>query len=171
MDESNFLIRPGHKADIPRILELEEKNWPPGRRVDRDEFEKRMETFSEGFLVMENNESHIIGISTAFLLSEKPTVHQINVTPSKTTLHNEKGTRYYLHAIAIDEHYRGKGLGRMLVSEHEKNAARFGCASVHLIAAESEEPFYVKLGYSRISEYKPYKDIEMAEFEKILTSK
>jgi N-acetylglutamate synthase-like GNAT family acetyltransferase len=168
MKNNQFTIRPGIISDLERIIELEKRNWPPGLQVDKKEFEKRLKTFSQGFLMMLNEKEKIIGTSTAFLFPEKFTVEKLNATSSKTTLHDRKGIIYYLHAISIDKDYRGKNLGTTLVKKHEENARKFACSCIYLIAAESEAPFYLKLGFNRISEYSPYKDTKMAGFEKMI---
>lgn len=164
-----FSFRTGQLSDLDVIMILEERNWPPARRVDKLEFVKRLKKFPQGFLLLFGSDDNIAGTSTAFRFTEKYRVKKLNETPSKTTLHNPQGEIYYLHAISVDKDYRGRGLGRTYVMEHEKNAKKLGCKSVYLIAAEEESVFYEKLGYKRTSEYFPYKDTEMAEFEKILT--
>lgn len=57
-----------------------------------------------------------------------------------------------LQRIAVYKHYRGQGLGMLLVEAMERDAAERGCAESILDAQVQAEPFYKKLGYRTISE-------------------
>lgn len=56
-----------------------------------------------------------------------------------------------LQRIAVRRLYRGRSIGRLIVSAMERDAAACGFARVILDAQCSAEPFYAKLGYATIS--------------------
>lgn len=56
-----------------------------------------------------------------------------------------------LQRIAVLPAYRGKSVGRLLVSSMEGEARALGCAKAVLDAQCSAEMFYRKLGYATIS--------------------
>lgn len=57
--------------------------------------------------------------------------------------------RKHLHVgeIAVDEKFRGTGIGKKLINEIEKRAMKMGKEKIVLGARESAEKFYAKLGY------------------------
>ncbi len=115
-----FSYRPGQLTDLEKIIILEERNWPPARRVDKEEFEKRLKIFPQGFLLLIEAGGNVAGTSTAFRFTERYNVQKLNETPSKTALHNSQGEIYYLHAISVDKDFRGRGLGRSFVMNMKK---------------------------------------------------
>ncbi|MDI4645615.1 GNAT family N-acetyltransferase [Cohnella hashimotonis] len=56
-----------------------------------------------------------------------------------------------LQRIAVRLPYRGRSIGRLLVSAMEEDASALGYDSAVLDAQCSAEPFYEKLGYTTIS--------------------
>lgn len=53
-----------------------------------------------------------------------------------------------MRQVAVDEAYRMKGAGKMLVSFSENTARRIGYSNIVLHARETAAPFYTKLGYA-----------------------
>jgi GNAT superfamily N-acetyltransferase len=52
--------------------------------------------------------------------------------------------------MAVDDHYQGKGIGRLLMEHMEEIARNKGCKETILHAREIALPFYEKLGYRSI---------------------
>lgn len=62
-----------------------------------------------------------------------------------------------LQRIAVRLPYRGRSIGRLIVTAMERDAAELGYESAILDAQCTAEPFYAKLGYTTISE-EPFYD-------------
>ena len=60
--------------------------------------------------------------------------------------------RAKLQRIAVHKHYRGQGLGKLIVEAMERDAAERGYVEAILDAQVQAEPFYKKRGYRTISE-------------------
>lgn len=88
-----------------------------------------------------------------------------NIREISIVARNEKGekiggilanTRYatvYINTLWIDERYRRKGIGKMLLGQVEEQAKQMGCVGAALGTWESfnARPFYEKLGYRVVS--------------------
>ncbi|MFC6464709.1 GNAT family N-acetyltransferase [Marinilactibacillus sp. GCM10026970] len=59
----------------------------------------------------------------------------------------------YIDTLWIDETYRGKGYGRLLLEGIEQDLKTYGCQVVHLETFDFQGPsFYEKCGYQRFGE-------------------
>lgn len=65
----------------------------------------------------------------------------------------------YIDVMWIDEKYRGKGYGRLLITEAEKIARAYGCVFAHTCTFSYQSPwFYKKCGYEVFSILDEYPD-------------
>ncbi|TWX72987.1 bifunctional GNAT family N-acetyltransferase/hotdog fold thioesterase [Colwellia sp. C1TZA3] len=63
-------------------------------------------------------------------------------------LHNTSQEQAQIRYMAISEHVRGQGLGKVLVNELERTAAKAGVKTIELNARVDAIGFYQRLGYS-----------------------
>ncbi len=73
-----------------------------------------------------------------------------------------------LRQMATLEHVRGKGFGKILVWQLEKQAKRMGMTKIILNARHYAVEFYEKLGYSKCSELFTEVGIDHYQLEKVL---
>lgn len=73
-----------------------------------------------------------------------------------------------LRQMATLEHVRGKGFGKILVWQLEKQAKRMGMTKIILNARHYAVEFYEKLGYTKCSELFTEVGIDHYQLEKVL---
>jgi len=65
----------------------------------------------------------------------------------------------YIDVMWLDESYRGKGYGKMLIAEAEKIAKEKGCIFAHTCTFSYQSPeFYKACGYEVFAELRDYPD-------------
>ena len=68
-----------------------------------------------------------------------------------------------MRQMAVDDAYRGQGVGRAIANEFERVVLKNGCSKVILHARESAVAFYKALGYELIGD--KFYEIEIAHYE------
>jgi ribosomal protein S18 acetylase RimI-like enzyme len=79
---------------------------------------------------------------------EGKTIGYVNYGPA-----SHSGQSYYIHWIAIDDGYRNKGFGKMLLSKAEEIIGKTGAKKIFVETSSKEEyrstqQFYLKSGYA-----------------------
>lgn len=76
-----------------------------------------------------------------------------------------------IEALAIEKDYRGKGLGKKLLHEAERDMIEAGCTQITLMSLPFQAPlFYQKMGYEQIGTIPNFFDgYDIAIYRKILT--
>lgn len=68
------------------------------------------------------------------------------------------GRRGWLHHLAVDAEYRGRGIGTALVTEAERRLKAKGCLKANLLVHRSNRAarrLYRRLGYTEMSAFIP----------------
>lgn len=73
---------------------------------------------------------------------------------------------YYIKAIIIEEKYKGKGYGRMLMDFAEEKSREKSKSKITLKARYTAIDFYKKLGYTQTSEEHIFKKLPHIDMEK-----
>ncbi len=138
-------FRAAKKSDIPTLVSLENKSFSTDQLSERN-FKYFMD-LSHGEVLICELDSVIVGYG--ILLFHKSTALA------------------RLYSIAIDNSYRGKGIGRKLLTKLESLAKENDCTYLRLEVKSSNEPaikLYESLGYRRFNHKKDYyEDHEDAE--------
>ncbi len=66
--------------------------------------------------------------------------------------HFNTGSRYQIRYMAVDENWRRKGVGTVILSRLQEQAARGGAGQIVLNARESAVKFYEKRGFKIIEQ-------------------
>lgn len=133
---TEITIRPGKKADLPRVLELVRELAEFERaplEVTNTVQAMEMDGFGPhpafGFFVAETD-SYIVGLSLFYYRYS-----------------TWKGKRIYLEDIIVTEQERGKGIGKLLFERTMKKTLEDGCSGMTWQALDWNEPalnFYRK---------------------------
>lgn len=129
-----LIIRRFKMSDYERVIELwQQGNLPlkPMGRDSREEIERQIQLSQVIFLVAEKD-GKVIG----------------------TVLATHDGRKGWINRLAVDEAYRGQGLGQLLVKEAEKELEKEGIKMFAALIEEDNQPsinLFKKLGY----EYHP----------------
>ena len=114
-------IRPALPKDAPVISNLLRQM---GYEMSTIQVINRLEAFKRDFhhLWVAKKDAYVVGC-IAFVFYEALVVDERHC---------------HIDALAVDENYRGQGVGKKLMIEAETYAARQGCASIDLISSNSQ---------------------------------
>ncbi|WMW26271.1 N-acetyltransferase [Methanolobus sediminis] len=156
-------IRNAEKEDIEGIMCVEHRSFHTNIAENSDTFLERIESFSDGFLVM------VIDGEIAGYISSELWDYSENIETEKfvlghniTETHRNDGKELYISSIAVLKKYRGKGYGNALFSELVSRIYRnyeissiILMVSVNWIAARK---IYEKNGFKEIQVIKYFFD-------------
>jgi [ribosomal protein S18]-alanine N-acetyltransferase len=112
------LITEANLTDLNNIMKLEDLGFQESIREKKKVFEERISCFSEGFLVIRDN-NEVIGYISAEIWGYSEFINQekFALGHSINSLHIDKREEIYISSMTIHPKYRGIGLGRMLFEE------------------------------------------------------
>lgn len=163
---------PAQPFDIQDIMKIERQSFIPSIQEKQKTFEKRLEVFPQGFLVLTDSSEKIVkqngkALTAGYLCSElwesMPSIEDseeifkrkfvLNHNPAHT--HAASGMYLYITSFALLRDYRGQGLGEKFFAS--SLASLCGAFSqikkvVILVNAEWENALkiYKKLGFTEI---------------------
>lgn len=127
MPDSPVLIRSAVPADIDAIMKIEDESFVPGSREERGVYLKRIQAFSDGFLVAQNTETGEVG---GYISSELWRENQgggaevLALGHDPLELHDDNGKQLYITSFGTLRHWRGQKIGLALFSALEEKIAR-----------------------------------------------
>lgn len=125
-------VRPARLGDLPRILELERLCFDGDTQESEEVYRERIETFPEGFLVLETapddhgdvsdyGETPLAGFICSELWLRSTHAEPAPVTAELFSLGHSirerfsvEGNELYISSLAVEPAYRGKGYGELL---------------------------------------------------------
>lgn len=111
---------------------LEQLTTVDANNITYDDFIKHLKKIKSKVFVMEDGEGKIIGTMT--LLIEEKFIHKLSSVG-------------HIEDVVVNDEYRGKGLGKMLIDYGVKYAKDNGCYKIILNCAEKNIAFYEKCGF------------------------
>lgn len=111
---------------------LEQLTMVDADNITYDDFIKHLAKIKSKVFVMEDGEGKIIG--TMALLIEEKFIHKLSSVG-------------HIEDVVVDDEYRGKGLGKMLIDYGIKYAKDNGCYKIILNCADKNITFYEKCGF------------------------
>ena len=106
------IIRKATKSDINAIMNIEKEAFAEGIKENKDVFLDRIESFSDGFFILEDK-NKAIGYFSSELWNSVPQKGDscFSLNHSALKNHKKEGTVLYISSIAILNEYKGTGLG------------------------------------------------------------
>lgn len=122
-------IFPAQNFDIDSIMKIEHQAFIPQIQEKKKTFEKRLEVFSNGFLILSDCSENVVktngsALTIGYLCSEiwdsmpnvdddeKVFTRKFKLGHNIKDTHNEKGCYLYVSSFALLRDYQGKGLGK-----------------------------------------------------------
>lgn len=148
------LIPLEHK-DLDRVMEIERKSFSSNTWEEKDVYEKRINTFSQGNLGIWQ-EDKLIGFicSELWNFEEKYEAKRFMLSHNIEDYHNDYGKELYVSSFAIDKDFSSKGLGKLsfekfLMEMQEKFKIK---SSILLVSDEwiGAKSIYLKKGYNKM---------------------
>lgn len=164
IQKEQYTIRPAHKRECRRIAELYSISsdgvadyiWTtlaqPGEDVldvGRKRYERENTPFSYQNCKLVEFDGSVVGMIVAFPMEvdEGPGETDPILLPYSVL---EEDQSYYICGMAVDEEYRGRGIGTMLLEEAERSCEDLGFLKLSLIVFEQNfraRRLYERYGY------------------------
>ena len=112
------ILRKVTKLDINAIMNIEKEAFAEEIQESKDVFLERIETFPEGFFILEEKNKKI-GYFSSELWNSVPQKGDscFSLNHSALKNHKKEGTVLYISSIAILNDYKGNGFGYRFFSE------------------------------------------------------
>ncbi|GHV95500.1 hypothetical protein AGMMS50293_18200 [Spirochaetia bacterium] len=116
------VFRTANLSDIENIMKLEEKCFNKYTREEKKVYIERIEVFSDGFVIMENDKK-FIGTVSSEIWQYVPNIDKNTFTLGHSIRNQIKleGDELYISSIGILPEYRDQGFGEELFFELIKN--------------------------------------------------
>ena len=131
-------IRKATENDFEKVYPLFEQLWP-NKELDKNAlrvvFNRGVNSTTDELLCLDNSKELIGFCAYAFVNNLW-----------------QAGTIAYMYAMVVDEKYRGKGYGTMLIQESIKDSREKGLKRLELDSGfhrEKAHEFYLKLGFEK----------------------
>ena len=150
MGEARYLVRPARKSECRRIAELYRissdgvadyiwtKLAQPGEDildVGRRRYEQEGTPFSYQSCKMVELHGSVVGMLVAFPMTVDEEYKEADpVLVPYSVLEEDRS--YYICGMAVDEEYRGEGIGTGLLDEAERSGRRLGFRKLSLVVFE-----------------------------------
>jgi ribosomal-protein-alanine N-acetyltransferase len=143
-------FRNANNSDIEKIMELENACFNKHTREKEEVYLERINTFPDGFIVMQN-ESEFIGAIASEIWRYAPSINReiFNLGHSIKEMNKPDGNELYISSIGIFPKYRNCGFGEELFLALIKNIKLKYPNVIHGILLLNEEWKYAKKIYQR----------------------
>lgn len=111
----NIIIRCAKESDISDILKIEKEAFRSDICEERDVFVERINTFADGFLVVEH-EDRVIGYISSEIWNYSSVIKRddFELGHSISSTHTLSGDEIYISSFGILKEFKGIGLGKYL---------------------------------------------------------
>lgn len=121
-----MIVRSATLEDAAAMAAVEQESWPGDLGASESDFLARIEAYSEGQLLVEQN-NQVIAVCTAQRISQQilldvKSYDAITDGGRLTGTHNANGDVYQLVGVGVARRFQGLDLGRRLVDEQIERA-------------------------------------------------
>lgn len=140
------MIREVTQHDLSSITQLEAICFPQKEAADKESLKQRIQTFPNGFLLMEVD-GKIIGMINGCITNQK-TIH--DDLYSNSLLHDPYGDYQAIFGLDIHPDYRHLGYAKKLMNTFIKRAKNEGRKGMILTCKKHLIGFYESFGYCNL---------------------
>ena len=142
-----MIIRQAKMSDLDAVTEVERVCFPPLEAAPREAFEKRLEAFSESFLVAETDDGEVVGFVNGCVTNDEIICDDMF---ADTSHHNPDGIYQAIFGFAVIPEYRGKGVAQKLMQGIIDLTRERGKKGLTLTCKEHLIEYYGKYGYENM---------------------
>lgn len=136
-------IRTVKKQDLDRCFEIESVSYAGDEAASRDKILKRIKTYPEGFIVLEND-SEIIG----FINSGATHEAELSDEEFKELVgHDPEGKCIVILSLVVHPDYQGKGMAGKLMNSFIDRMRALGKSDIYLICQPGLIDMYSRYGF------------------------
>lgn len=136
-------FRNAQPADADRCFEIETVAYEGDEAATHAKISKRIETYPEGFLILEVDEG-IVGFINCGCAHE---VKMSDEDFKELIGHDPDAPNVVIMSVVVDPAEQGKGHSRALMDAFTDRMRQMGKAKIYLMCKEHHVPLYEKLGY------------------------
>ncbi len=145
---SELIIRSANVSDLDRCFEIENDAYAGEEAATKEKVLKRIQTYPEGFIVLEN-EKEIIG----FINSGATHKVELSDEEFKELIgHDPDGKHIVIMSVAIHPNYQGKRFTSLLMRNFINAMQAMGKTEIYLICQTELINMYAKYGFIHLGE-------------------
>ena len=137
-------IREVTKQDLDRCFEIESVSYSGEEAASRDKILKRINTYPEGFIVLEN-EQEIIGFINS---GATHSVELSNEEFKELVGHDPAGKHIVILSVVVHPAYQRKGMAGKLMRNFIGRMKSLGKSDIHLICQAELIEMYASYGFT-----------------------
>jgi len=138
-------IRPMNYSDLDAVMKIQSMAYIPQYCESREVYEDKFAKYPDGCWVAEIDD-YVVGyvISHPYLLDSPPKLDAVmDDIPQNPDC-------YFIHDVAINPEYKGKGIGSALCEKAKSLAKERNLPNMALISVQDSHPFWEKMGFRRV---------------------
>jgi len=136
-------IRTVKEQDLDRCFEIESVSYSGDEAATKDKILKRIKTYPEGFIILEND-SEIIGFINS------GATHEVELSDEEfkeLTGHDPEGKYIVILSVVVHPDYQGKGMASKLMHSFIDRMEALGKSEIHLICQTELIDMYARYGF------------------------
>ena len=137
-------FRNASSVDAKRCFDIETSAYEGDEAATLDKIAKRIETYPEGFLILEID-GRVMGFINCGC------AHMVEMADEEFKElkgHDPDAPNVVIMSVVVDPLQQGKGHSRALMEEFVSRMQQMGKSAIYLMCKEHHIPLYEKLGYS-----------------------
>ncbi len=140
---SDVNIRNVKEQDLDRCFEIESVSYSGDEAATKDKILKRINTYPEGFIVLENDRE-IMGFINSGATHE---VELSDESFKELIGHDPDGSHIVIMSVVVHPAYQGKGMAGKLIKNFIDRMAAFGKSDIYLICQTELIGMYARYGF------------------------
>lgn len=140
---AELTLRPVTGADLDRCFEIETAAFTGDEAASKEKIQKRINTYPEGFVIIENNKE-VIG----FINSGATDNVELSDEEFKELVGHDSGGRHIvILSVAVHPDFQRQGMAGCLMADFLSRMRSAGKSDVFLICQTELIPMYAKFGF------------------------
>jgi glyoxylase-like metal-dependent hydrolase (beta-lactamase superfamily II)/ribosomal protein S18 acetylase RimI-like enzyme len=140
-------IRPMTEKDIDSVMKIQSLAYDKAYQEGKETFETKFSAFPSGCWIAEAE-----GCAVGYLFSYPSMINNPTALDVKTEYIPEAPDCYYIHDLAVNPEFHGKGIGRILFNKARQFAIDYQVRNMSLVSVQNSWTFWEKMGFCRLSE-------------------
>ena len=145
---SELTIREVKESDLDRCFEIESVAYAGDEAATKEKIFTRIQTYPEGFVVLENNEEIIGFINSG-------ATHKVELSDEafkELVGHDPQGEYIVIMSVVVHPKYQGQGMANLLLHSFINTMRELGKTEIYLICQTELINMYAKHGFILIGE-------------------
>ncbi|EAR09136.1 GNAT family N-acetyltransferase [Reinekea blandensis] len=145
---SEVKVRSATELDLDRCFEIESVSYAGSEAATKEKILKRIRTYPEGFLVIENNKEIIGFINSG-------ATHKVELSDEEfkeLVGHDPSGESIVIMSVVVHPKYQGQGMVSRLMKSFIDAMRERGKTSIYLICQAELVDMYARYGFVHLGE-------------------